>query len=86
MDLVTSGQSVFFVSRTLHFVLFFSSRVFALGHLTWAYWACLANSLDLACLKLHTFLLILGSTHVNLQLKPKKTETKHNKRNVDIKH
>ena len=53
-------------SRTLRFVLLFGSWVFTLDYPTWAYWACLANSLDLAWLKVHTFLPILGSTRVNL--------------------
>jgi len=56
----------------------------ALDRLYWAYWASFATSLDLVWLQLHAFLLILGSTHANLQSKLKKTKTKRYRRNICI--
>jgi len=82
---VDSGHCGSDASRMLRFVLLFGLRVFALDHPTWAYWACLANSLDLTWLKLHTFLPILGSTHTNLQSKSEQVKIERNRRNIYIK-
>ena len=60
------------------FCALFGSRVFALDHPTWAYWASFATPLDLVGLKFLAFLLKLGSTHTNLQSKLDKSKTKRN--------
>jgi len=66
------------------FCALFCSRVCTLERPYWVFGACFANSLNWAWVQLHIFLLILTSTHKNMQSKPKKGKTKRNRRNIYI--
>jgi len=83
-----AGRGAFWLAWLLRsnavFCAFSWFASFALDLPSWAYWASFATPLDLVLPQFYAFLLILGSTCVNLQSKPEQAKTKRNRRNMRI--